>query len=93
MTNAKQTAMLAHGLTTWPASNVRSQAACDCRGYACVLMRDAGYSKRETAKQLGFEGCSSVLGAIRRYELRHDRSHLDALLSYFTQLKPARRMV
>jgi hypothetical protein len=89
MTNAKQTAMRKYNLTTWPASHVRSKADCDCRGYACVLMLNAGYSKRETAKQLGFGGgCPSVTGAIKRYELRRNRDNLDTLLSYFNQLQP-----
>lgn len=90
MNQAKQTAMQAYGLTEWPASHVRDQDACDCRGYACVLMQEQGYSKRETAKVLGFEGCPSVLHAIRRYKLRKggNRDHLDALLNYFNQLQP-----
>lgn len=87
--NAKQKAMLRYNLTTWPASHVRSQDACDCRGYACVLMQEQGYSKRETAKILGFEGCPSVLAAIRRYKLRKggNRSHLDALVVNLQKLK------
>ena len=88
MTDAKQTAMSAHNLTTWPASHVRSKAAVACRGYACKLMHDAGYSYSETARELGFEGCPSVMQAIKRHDLRQtDRSHLDALLGYFNQLE------
>jgi len=88
--NAKQTAMKKYGLKVWPESHNRSKADCDCRGYACVLMRDEGYSKRNTAKVLGFQGGSSVTQAIRRYELQEGTSHLGILVKYLQTLEPVK---
>jgi len=88
--NAKEISMTRYGITTWPASHVRSQASCDCRGYACVLMRDAGMSYPEIAREAGFADHTSAMYAVTRYKAAELKKmgHLSALMGYFNQLIP-----
>ena len=65
---AKQKAMSRFGFHEWPGTHIRHKAAADCRTYACLLLRDEGYSLNQTAKELGYADHTAVIWAIRRYD-------------------------
>ena len=88
--NAKQKAMDTYGLSEWPASHMHKYPYPDCRGYACELMRESGMYLEDIALAVGFRDHKSVRDAIHRRKVNRLKGmkHIDALLSYFNQLKP-----
>ena len=67
MNSAKQTAMDAFNITSWPNGHVRSQEAAGCRGYACKLMRMKGMSNKQIAHEVGFQSVEYVSQAIKKF--------------------------
>ena len=91
VTTAKQTATRLYQLEEWPATHIRTRVACDCRGYACEILRDVhGMSYPAIARALGFRDHTSVMYAITRYKAGKLKKmgHMTALLSCFNQLQP-----
>ncbi len=90
MNAAKQTAMDHYGLTEWPSPPLGGRQASLCRGMACKIMRKEGMLLKVIAYEIGYSDVSAVQIAIKRHDLDNDRSHINALLGYFNQLKPLR---